>query len=58
MTDAAEVPRLTEDVTVCDETIKQVWMCDVPAEGVSYLVVRDHYEDDYTVRVIDEIRLV
>ena len=62
MEPAAGVPRLAEDIPVTvgepGETVSQVWMCEPPAPAVGYVVVRDHWEDDYTKRVIDEIRLV
>jgi hypothetical protein len=33
------------------------WACPAPDFGISFVVLRDEWSDDYTVRTIHEVRL-
>lgn len=37
------------------EGFEERWLCDPPAEGVPYIVLRSQWDDDYTVRTILEV---
>lgn len=40
------------------EEVVEAWVCDQPAAGVTYRVLRDEWIDDYRVRVIHEIAVL
>jgi hypothetical protein len=37
---------------------EEVWLCEPPAKGIAYEVLREEWTDDYTVRTIREVKVL
>ncbi len=52
-----EIPKLVEVRNWSGETFHEVWLCDPPPEGVTYIVTDDSWDESLGERTIRKIEI-